>query len=496
MIVINNFIGGKNTPSETKNFIKLYKPTTGEEYAKVPVSTEIEFNQTIQSMKLAQLEWAETSLTKRSSILFKFKYLIEKNFDELATIISNEHGKVFSDAKGSLQRGLEVVDFACGIPHLLKGSHSINVGTSVDSFDIRQPLGISAGITPFNFPAMVPMWMFPMSIACGNAFILKPSEKVPQCSMKLAELFSEAGLPDNILNVMHGDKSVVDLILQSNDIASVSFVGSTTVAQYIYSESAKYNKKVQALGGAKNHMVIMEDANLEDAVNGLIGAAFGSAGERCMATSVALPVGKIQKPFMELLMKKANSINVGGSLDPNSEMGPLITKEHKAKVIKYIECGVTEGAKLEMDGRNISLQGFENGNFVGPTIFNNVTRDMTIYKEEIFGPVLSVVNVDTYEEAIDHINTHEFGNGTSVYTSNGNIARNFTKNVQIGMVGINIPIPVPMAFYSFGGWKGSIFGGSGMHGEEGINFYTRRKTITSKWTDAVSNASLIMPTMK
>ena len=496
MIKINNFIGGKNVASETDNYMSLSKPTTGEEYAKVPITTKKEFNKVIEEMKIAQLEWAETALTKRSSILFKFKNLIEKNFDEIATIISNEHGKVFSDAKGSLQRGLEVVDFACGIPHLLKGSHSINVGTNVDSFDIRQPLGISAGITPFNFPAMVPMWMFPISIACGNAFLLKPSEKVPQCSMKLAELFSEAGLPDNILNIIHGDKSVVDFILQSPDIASVSFVGSTPVAQYIYSQSAKYNKKVQALGGAKNHMVIMEDANLEDAVNGLIGAAFGSAGERCMATSVALPVGKIQKPFMELLMKKANSIKVGSSLDSNSEMGPLITKEHKAKVLKFIESGVSEGAKLEMDGRDISLQGFENGNFVGPTIFNNVTKDMTIYKEEIFGPVLSVVNVNSYKEAIDHVNGHEYGNGTSVYTSNGNIARDFMKNVEIGMVGINIPIPVPMAFYSFGGWKGSIFGGSGMHGEEGINFYTRRKTITSKWTDSVTDTSLIMPTMK
>ncbi len=496
MLEINNFIGGKKTPSESKNFITLYRPTTGKEYAKVPVSTKKEFDKVIKAMKIAQLNWAETALTKRSSILFKFKNLIEKNFDEIATIISNEHGKVFSDAQGSLQRGLEVVDFACGIPHLLKGSHSINVGTNVDSYDIRQPLGISAGITPFNFPAMVPMWMFPLSIACGNAFLLKPSEKVPQCSMKLVELFSEAGLPDNVLNIIHGDKSVVDLILQSSDIASVSFVGSTPVAQYIYSESARNNKRVQALGGAKNHMVIMEDANLEDAVNGLIGAAFGSAGERCMATSVALPVGKIQKPFMELLKKKANSINVGSSLDPSSEMGPLITKEHKEKVLGYIENGITEGAKLEIDGRNLSLQGFENGNFIGPTIFNHVTKDMAIYKEEIFGPVLSVVNVNTYKEAIDHVNNHEFGNGTSIYTSNGNIARDFTKNVQIGMVGVNIPIPVPMAFYSFGGWKGSIFGGSGMHGEEGINFYTRRKTVTTKWAEGVSGASLVMPTMK
>ena len=496
MLEINNFISGKKTPSETKNFVSLYKPATGEEYARTPVSTPEEFRNIINLMKSAQKNWAETTLMKRSSILFKFKNLIEKNFDELAKIISYEHGKVFSDAKGSLQRGLEVVDFACGIPHLLKGSHSINVGTNVDSFDIRQPLGISAGITPFNFPAMVPMWMFPMSIACGNVFLLKPSEKVPQCSMKLAELFSEAGLPDNVFNIIHGDKSVVDLILQSPDIASVSFVGSTPVAKYIYSESAKYNKKVQALGGAKNHMVIMEDANLEDAVNGLIGAAFGSAGERCMATSVALPVGKIQKPFMDLLKQKANSIIVGESFDKNSEMGPLITKEHKTKILTYIETGISEGASLELDGRKLSLKGFENGNFVGPTIFNNVTKDMTIYKEEIFGPVLSVVNVENYKQAIDLVNAHEFGNGTSVYTSSGNIARDFTNNVKIGMVGINIPIPVPMAFYSFGGWKNSIFGSNGMHGEEGINFYTRRKTITSKWSGTNIDPSLTMPTMK
>jgi malonate-semialdehyde dehydrogenase (acetylating)/methylmalonate-semialdehyde dehydrogenase len=363
-------------------------------------------------------------------------------------------------------------------------------------FDIKQPLGICAGITPFNFPAMVPMWMFPLSIACGNAFMLKPSEKVPQCSLKLAELMSEAGLPDNVLTVVNGDKNIVDLILQCEDISSVSFVGSTPVAKYIYTECSKTNKRVQALGGAKNHMLIMEDANLEDAVNGLIGAAFGSAGERCMATSVAMPVGNIQKPFMDLLKEKASKIKVGESLDPQSEMGPLITKEHKQKVLSYIEKGVQEGAKLELDGRGISLQGYENGNFVGPTIFNNVTDGMTIYKEEIFGPVLSVLNMNNFEEAIKLINKHQFGNGTSIYTSSGSLARNFMKNVQIGMVGINIPIPVPMSFYTFGGWKGSIFGGHGMHGEEGINFYTKRKTITSRWPDDVAGASLNMPTMK
>ncbi len=496
MKIIENFSDSKGISSNSEDFIKLYKPSTGEEYAHVPKTTRDEFEKIINKMKLAQPLWANTPITKRSEILFKFKNLIEKNFDLIAKIISEEHGKVFSDAKGSLQRGLEVVDFACGIPHLLKGNHSINVGTNVDLFDIKQPLGICAGITPFNFPAMVPMWMFPLSIACGNAFMLKPSEKVPQCSLKLAELMSEAGLPDNVLTVVNGDKNIVDQILQCEDISSVSFVGSTPVAKYIYTECSKTNKRVQALGGAKNHMLIMEDANLEDAVNGLIGAAFGSAGERCMATSVAMPVGNIQKPFMDLLKEKASKIKVGESLDPQSEMGPLITKEHKQKVLSYIEKGVQEGAKLELDGRGISLQGYENGNFVGPTIFNNVTDGMTIYKEEIFGPVLSVLNMNNFEEAIKLINKHQFGNGTSIYTSSGSLARNFMKNVQIGMVGINIPIPVPMSFYTFGGWKGSIFGGHGMHGEEGINFYTKRKTITSRWPDDVAGASLNMPTMK
>ena len=349
MKIISNFYDGKFIKSESTDKLSLFKPTTGEEYAHIPITTDKEFQSIIDKMKIAQASWANTPITKRSSILFKFKNLIEKNFDEIARIISEEHGKVFSDAKGSLQRGLEVVDFACGIPHLLKGNHSINVGTNVDSFDIKQPLGLCAGITPFNFPAMVPMWMFPISIACGNAFMLKPSEKVPQCSLKLGELLNEAGLPENVLTIVNGDKSVVDKILQSPDISSVSFVGSTPVAKYIYTECAKYNKRVQALGGAKNHMLIMEDANLEDAVNGLIGAAFGSAGERCMATSVALPIGKIQKPFMKLLKEKASQIKVGESLDPQSEMGPLITKEHKEKVLSYIEKGVSEGAALEMD---------------------------------------------------------------------------------------------------------------------------------------------------
>ena len=496
MKLIEHFVGGKIIPGSSDKKGKVFNPATGEQEKQVRLASSSDLDQAVEIAKKAFETWSLKPSLQRARIMFKFKELIEKNSDELTQLIVSEHGKVYEDAKGSLTRGLEVVEFACGIPHLLKGEFSENVGTDVDSWSMRQPLGVVAGITPFNFPAMVPMWMFPLSIACGNAFMLKPSEKVPQCSLKLAELMSEAGLPDNVLTVVNGDKNIVDLILQCEDISSVSFVGSTPVAKYIYTECSKTNKRVQALGGAKNHMLIMEDANLEDAVNGLIGAAFGSAGERCMATSVAMPVGNIQKPFMDLLKEKASKIKVGESLDPQSEMGPLITKEHKQKVLSYIEKGVQEGAKLELDGRGISLQGYENGNFVGPTIFNNVTDGMTIYKEEIFGPVLSVLNMNNFEEAIKLINKHQFGNGTSIYTSSGSLARNFMKNVQIGMVGINIPIPVPMSFYTFGGWKGSIFGGHGMHGEEGINFYTKRKTITSRWPDDVAGASLNMPTMK
>ena len=496
MKLIEHFVGGKIISGSSDKKGKVYNPATGEQESEVRLASKSDLDQAVEVAKKAFETWSLKPPLQRARVMFKFKELIEKNSDQLTKLIVSEHGKVYDDAQGSLTRGLEVVEFACGIPHLLKGEFSENVGTNVDSWSMRQPLGVVAGITPFNFPAMVPMWMFPLSIACGNAFMLKPSEKVPQCSLRLAELLTEAGLPENVLTLVNGDKSVVDLILQSPDISSVSFVGSTPVAKYIYTECAKYNKRVQALGGAKNHMLIMEDANLEDAVNGLIGAAFGSAGERCMATSVAIPIGKIQKPFMDLLKEKASLIKVGESLDPQSEMGPLITKEHKQKVLSYIDKGIKEGADLEMDGRNISLQGFENGNFVGPTIFNNVKTDMTIYQEEIFGPVLSVLNMDNFDQAMEAINKHEFGNGTSIYTSNGTLARNFMKNVQIGMVGINIPIPVPMAFYSFGGWKGSIFGGHGMHGEEGINFFTKRKTITSRWPEEVASASLNMPTMK
>ena len=413
----------------------------------------------------------------------------------MAKLISLEHGKTLEDSKGSVIRGLEVVEFSCGIPHLLKGEFSQNVGTNVDSWSIRQPLGISAGITPFNFPAMVPMWMFPVSIACGNSFILKPSEKDPSCSLKLAELFSDAGLPNGVFNIINGNKDVVNMILDSHKISSVSFVGSTPVAKYIYEKSGKKGKRVQALGGAKNHLVVMPDANLDQAVDGIMGAAYGSAGERCMAISVAVAVGEIADQLVDKINVKAQSLKVAPWIDSTSEMGPVISREHKEKIENYISIGVSEGAKLLLDGRNYKIQGYENGYFVGPTLFDQVTKEMTIYKEEIFGPVLSVVRAKNYKEALSLVNDHAFGNGTSIYTSDGDVSRHFTTNCKIGMVGINVPIPVPMAFHSFGGWKQSLFGDHAMHGIEGVRFYTKLKTITSRWPGSINKGpEFVMPT--
>ena len=429
--------------------------------------------------------------------MFKFKELIEKNSDEIAKLIVSEHGKVYEDALGSLTRGLEVVEFACGIPQILKGEFTENVGSEVDSWSVRQPLGVCAGITPFNFPAMVPMWMFPMAIACGNSFILKPSEKDPSCSIKLAELLVEAGLPNGVFNVVNGDKEVVDAILDNKDIQAVSFVGSTPIAKYIYENAAKNEKRVQALGGAKNHCVVMPDCDLDQAVNGLMGAAYGSAGERCMAQSVAVAVGDIGDKLVDSLSKKVEALKVGPGFDKNSEMGPLITKEHLDKVKGYVEIGTKEGADLIVDGRNLKLQGYENGFFMGGCLFDNVTKDMRIYKEEIFGPVLSVVRANDFQEATDLVNNHEYGNGVSIFTRDGDAARNFSSKIKVGMVGINIPIPVPMAFHSFGGWKRSLFGDQHMHGPEGMRFYTKLKTITSRWPSGIrSNPEFTMPTMK
>jgi malonate-semialdehyde dehydrogenase (acetylating) / methylmalonate-semialdehyde dehydrogenase len=491
---IHNYINGSLSSISSKE-LSVEDPSTGEEINKVVLSSNQDFEKAIESSKKAQIDWSRTTPLKRSRILSKYKNLIEKNIDELASIVSREHGKTFSDAKGSVTRGLEVVEFACGIPHLLKGEFSQNVGTNIDSWSIRQPLGICAGITPFNFPAMVPMWMFPIAIACGNSFILKPSEKDPSCSVKLAELFTEAGLPDGVFNIIHGDKEVVNLILNSNDISSVSFVGSTPVAKYIYEQSAKNGKRVQALGGAKNHLVVMPDANLNQAVDGIIGAGYGSAGERCMAISVAVAVGDIANDLVNKIHIEAQKLKVAPWTDKNSDMGPVISKEHKEKIENYISIGVKEGATLVEDGRNYKIQGYENGYFIGPTLFDNVTKDMKIYKEEIFGPVVCVVRVNSYDEALDLVNDHVFGNGTSIYTSDGEISRHFTTNTKIGMVGVNVPIPVPMAFHSFGGWKQSLFGDHAVHGMEGVHFYTKLKTVTSRWPKSIkAGPEFVLPT--
>ncbi len=491
---IQNYIHGSNFCLSVDE-LGVSDPSTGEEIRKVVLSNEKDFKKAIESSKKSFLEWSGFTPLKRSRILSNYKNLIEKNIDLLASIVSEEHGKTLDDAKGSVTRGLEVVEFACGIPHLLKGEFSQNVGTNIDSWSVRQPLGICAGITPFNFPAMVPMWMYPISIACGNSFILKPSEKDPSCAIKLAELFSEAGLPDGVFNVINGDKTIVDLILKSPDISSVSFVGSTPVAKYIYQTASSNHKRVQALGGAKNHLVVMPDADINQAVDGIIGAAYGSAGERCMAVSVAVAVGNIADELVENINDKIQGLKVAPWTDKDSDMGPLSSKEHYDKVKKYIDLGEKEGAKLIADGRGYKLQGYENGYFLGPTLFDHVNDKMTIYKEEIFGPVLSVVRAKNYTDAISLVNNHQFGNGTSVYTSNGDIARHFTTNAQIGMVGINVPIPVPMAFHSFGGWKNSLFGDHSMHGMEGVRFYTKLKTVTSRWPSDISKGpEFKMPT--
>ena len=497
MNLIKHFVGGKVISGNSERKGKVFNPATGEQESEVILASKADLDSAVEIAQKAFETWSLNPPLQRARIMFKFKELIEKNFDELAKLIVSEHGKVYEDAKGSLIRGLEVVEFACGIPHLLKGEFSENVGTNVDSYSMRQPLGVAAGITPFNFPAMVPMWMFPLAIACGNSFILKPSEKDPSCPMKLAELLHEAGLPDGVFNVLNGDKEVVDAILTNQNIKAVSFVGSTPIAKYIYENAAKNEKRVQALGGAKNHLVVMPDCDLDGAVNGLMGAAYGSAGERCMAQSVAVAVGDVGDELVSRLSKKAEALKIGPGMDKSSEMGPLVTKEHLEKVKGYVDLGVKEGAKLVLDGRNLKLQGYESGFYIGGCLFDHVTTDMRIYKEEIFGPVLSVVRVKTFEEATKMINEHEYGNGVSIYTRDGDAGRTFASKIQVGMVGINVPIPVPMAFHSFGGWKRSLFGDSGTHGMEGVKFYTKLKTITSRWPSGIrSNPEFIMPTMK
>ena len=497
MNLIEHFIEGKIVSGTSDRKGKVFNPAIGKQESEVRLGTKQDLDLAVQKAKKAFETWSNVTPIQRARIIFKYKEIIEKNSDLLAKMIVSEHGKVYEDAKGSLTRGLEVVEFACGIPQMLKGDFTENVGTNIDSWSVRQPLGVCAGITPFNFPAMVPMWMFPMAIACGNTFVLKPSEKDPSCPLKLAELFSEAGLPDGVLNVVNGDKEVVDAILEHKDISAVSFVGSTPIAKYIYENAAKNEKRVQALGGAKNHCVVMPDCDLDQAVNGLMGAAYGSAGERCMAQSVAVAVGNVGDKLVDELSKKVEALKIGPGMDKNSEMGPLVTKEHLERVRSYVDLGIKEGADLVVDGRDIKLQGYKDGYYIGGCLFDNVKKDMRIYKEEIFGPVLSVVRAKDFDEALNLINDHEFGNGTSIYTRDGDAGRTFANQIKVGMVGINIPIPVPVAFHSFGGWKRSLFGDQHMHGPEGVRFYTKLKTVTSRWPSGTrSDPEFIMPTMK
>ncbi|WP_147695199.1 CoA-acylating methylmalonate-semialdehyde dehydrogenase [Vogesella mureinivorans] len=495
MKTIPHLIAGELHAGQGSRFADVYNPALGEVIARVPLANDDDIQAAVAAARRAFPAWAETSPLKRARVMFKFKALLEDNAQKLAEIISQEHGKVVSDALGEVTRGLEVVEFACGIPQLLKGEFTEQVGSGIDSHSLRQPLGVVAGITPFNFPAMVPLWMIPVALACGNTFILKPSERDPSAAMFLAELLKQAGLPDGVFNVLHGDKQAVDGLLTHPDVQAISFVGSTPIAQYIYETGARHGKRVQALGGAKNHMVVMPDADLDGTVEALIGAAYGSAGERCMAISVALAVGDIADALVEKLAARARQLKIGVGNDAAAEMGPLVTRVHQQKVAGYIDQGVDEGAKLVVDGRGYSHPGYESGFFLGPSLFDNVTPEMTIYREEIFGPVLSIVRVPDFETAVQLINSHQYANGTSIFTRSGAAAREFGHRIQVGMVGVNVPIPVPMAFHSFGGWKASLFGDHHMHGPEGVRFYTRMKTITTRWPDKLT-AEFVMPTMK
>jgi malonate-semialdehyde dehydrogenase (acetylating)/methylmalonate-semialdehyde dehydrogenase len=460
----------------------VYNPATGEVVRKLPLQSAAELDAAVQKAKAAFPAWAETPPMRRARIMLRFLELLNQHADEMARIVSTEHGKVQVDAAGEVQRGIEIVEFAAGIPALLKGEYSDSVGTGVDSYSLRQPLGVVAGITPFNFPAMVPMWMFPIAITCGNCFILKPSERDPSASDFMAKLLKEAGLPEGVFQVVHGDKEAVDAILHHPDISAVSFVGSTPVAEYIHRTGTENGKRVQALGGAKNHMVIMPDADMGQVASALMGAAYGSAGERCMAISVAVAVtDQVADKLVETLVPMIDALKVGPGADKASEMGPLITKQHRDKVAAYVDTGVKEGAKLVADGRNLVVKGHEKGFFLGGCLFDNVKPNMTIYKEEIFGPVLAVVRVKDYVEAVKLIHDHEYANGTAIFTNDGRTARNFARDINVGMVGINVPIPVPVAQHSFGGWKRSLFGDVHMHGMEGVRFFTRLKTITARW---------------
>ncbi len=495
---IGHFVGGKEVKGGSGRFGDVFDPNTGEVQAKVAYAKHSEVEHAIAVAEAAQPAWAATNPQRRARVLFKFLDLAQKEIDSLARLLSSEHGKTLTDAKGSIQRGLEVVEFACGIPHLLKGEYTDGAGPSIDLFSLRQPLGVVAGITPFNFPAMIPMWKFAPALACGNAFILKPSERDPSVPMRLAQLLVDAGLPAGVLNVVNGDKEAVDTILTDPRVKAVGFVGSSAIAEYVYTTACANNKRAQCFGGAKNHMVIMPDADMDQAVDALIGAGYGSAGERCMAISVAVPVGqKTADRLLQKLVPRVENLRIGPSTDAQADYGPLITRAHLDKVKNYVDLGVKQGAKLLVDGRGFKLQGYENGNFMGGCLFDHVTPDMRIYKDEIFGPVLSVVRAKDYEEAVRLPSEHDYGNGVAIFTRDGDAARDFVSRVEVGMVGVNFAIPVPLAYYTFGGWKRSGFGDLNQHGPDAVRFYTKTKTVTARWPSGVKEgAEFVIPTMK
>ncbi|TWP53102.1 CoA-acylating methylmalonate-semialdehyde dehydrogenase [Lentzea tibetensis] len=481
MTTIPHWIDGARTTGVSTRTSPVFNPATGEAAKEVVLAEQSDVDLAVASSLKAAVSWSESSLSTRTRILFAYRQLLHSHRDELAAIITSEHGKVLSDAAGEVQRGLEVVEFACGIPQLLKGEHSEQVSRGVDAYSIRQPLGVVAGITPFNFPVMVPMWMFPIAIASGNTFVLKPSERDPSASVRLAELFSEAGLPDGVLNVLHGDAFAVNALLDHRDISAVSFVGSTPIAKHVYSRGTANGKRVQALGGAKNHMVVLPDADLDGAADAAVSAGYGSAGERCMAISVVVAVGDTGDELVEKIASRTRELTTLPGTDPDAQMGPLVTGVHRDKVKSYVDAGEQEGASLVVDGRGYAPEGHENGFWLAPTLFDHVTPEMSVYTDEIFGPVLSVVRVPTFEDAVELVNANQYGNGTAVYTGDGLAAREYQRRVHVGMVGINVPIPVPMAYYSFGGWKDSLFGDTHVHGAEGVKFYTRAKAITARW---------------
>ncbi len=491
MSKLQHFVNGAAWTGAGARTGDIYNPATGEVTGSVAFASAADVDAVVAIAAAAAADWAATPPAKRAQIMFRFRDLLIRHTDELAEILSSEHGKTLPDAKGEMARGIEVIEFACGIPHLLKGDYSEAVASGVDSFSVRQPVGVVAGITPFNFPAMVPLWMYPVALACGNAFVLKPSERDPSVVNRIAELLKEAGIPDGVFNVVHGDKEAVDALLDNPSVDAISFVGSTAIGEYIYSRGSANGKRVQALCGAKNHLVVMPDADMDKVADALIGSAYGSAGERCMAISVAVPVGdETADRLVETLAPRVRALKVAPYTDPAAELGPVITRQSYDRIHDYIDQGLEKGAELVVDGRGMKLQGYENGYFIGGCLFDRVTTDMSIYTDEIFGPVLSVVRAGEYEEALSMVNDHEYGNGTAIFTRDGDAARDFWARARIGMVGVNVPIPVPVAYHSFGGWKRSLFGDHHIHGMEGVRFYTRLKTMTARWPSGIREGAV------